>query len=510
MKKRLLTIALMLVSTSLSAQISWYDVAVGQNFCINSTNPSTLSQLSGKSFSKVEARFGRQTGELRDYSSSPDSYDFGFGAEALRRIERTHYFGGIEYDYFDGKKMCGSMFTSPGEFPIDIIEYTPGRKTKETYHVYGKFGTRVADKLSVGAGLDYTSSNYAKRKDLRHKNTKMNLRAEAGLTCFFDDVSWIGFSAFYGRKTEKITAEEIGTLDLNYDAFFNCGNWYGARELWTGSSIHLQETGLTYFPVAENSFGAAIQSRFKIQSIDVHNELSASVSEGTTGERGIVWHNFTRRTIADRLELSSTFAGLDNTFYARAEYSSLANNESILGRITENGVTQTVVYGYNLIYSERRLTADAGYRFHTRNLSWSGDAGITFNQFSGISSLMYPTYKNRYYTVLTPYCNLRKGLGALQIELGYGYRFGTGRNDRSLTSKSDMTVGDYPDYESDMAAYEWEWLTMPCHRISVGASYSFKKWYLLANYSFNVAEREPKYLSGRVRHTLGLSVGLRF
>lgn len=529
MKKIITGLFFLTVAANLSAQ-SGYDYRVGDNFRVGSHNPALLpASVSG---SKLQATFGKANGRLIDFNSSPDSYDFGFGAESLRSVGKTRFFGGIGYDYMRGRQMRGSMFTNSGEFPVDIVEYTPGTKNREQYSLYGSFAAPLTDRFTIGFGLDYCSSNYAKRKDLRHKNSKMDLDCRGGVS-FGDSQgnNLIGLSGFYVRKTEKVVAEQIGNLGLTYDAFFNKGNWYGVESLWTGSGIHLTETGLQYFPVAENRYGAALQGAFKVGGVGFDTDFSAGTSDGQTGERGIVWHRYHSRFLTGRMQIDSRFA-IDSHYSVRCallvevDYRQLVNREAVSGRETEGGITQTVVYAYNTIYSERLLKENIELRAELFDNSSTQSvpllqlrAGADVEQCSGVSSLMYPIYKNRYYTTLSPYANViwarRSGANSFGAKAGYRYHFGSGNRERTFGSSTDMTLGSYADHNDLCALYEWEWLTKPRHTLSATLRYgrtlrNAMTPFVEAGYSFALSTVHLSYIEGRQRSIVSIAIGTEF
>jgi len=534
-KKTILSVAALLTISALSAQAySDYDNITGRDFWLRSLNPASAVVSGAGSAAKAEAYGGKQNGDFRDSYESPDSYDYGVRAEAYRIMrDGTRFFGGMDYNYFRGKRMCGSMFTLPGEFPIDIVEFTPGIKIRENYNIYGSFAQPLGEHWTIGGALDYTSSNYAKRKDLRHKNTKMDLDAKAGVG--YAKGGWfVGLSGMFRRQTEKLTAEEIGNLGITYDAFLNKGNWYGAGGLWTDSGIHLQETGLKYYPIAENTLGAALQAQLNLfRTVTVRNELSARRSKGATGERGIVWNDFGRFAAADRLEMRAVLLSTLNTLRGSVEYSELYNREAVSGRETVNGVTQVMVYGYNRIYTERNLSANAEYEIALGPIApftqWSAPfakwilrCGVDFVQKSGISSLMYPVYKNRYYTIMSPYGsvqhNLAEGRNLYSLSAAYRYAAGTGRRDKSYkAAATDMILGPYADYLDTYARYDWEYLLAERHTGSVEAKYgrmlggrSRRQLYLKIDYSLVYCTERLHYVGGPTRHLIGAAVGLEF
>lgn len=109
---------------------------------------------------------------MTGHSSSDDSWNAGARTESVRHLKKVSFAGGFGYDYFDGRNMCGSMFTEPGYYPVDILEFTPGRKIREDYTFTGGVSAVLGRRWTGGLRVEFEAQNYAKRKDLRHKNTR--------------------------------------------------------------------------------------------------------------------------------------------------------------------------------------------------------------------------------------------------------------------------------------------------------------------------------------------------
>lgn len=72
---------------------------------------------------------------MTGHSSSDDSWNAGARTESVRHL-KVSFAGGFD-TIFRRPHMCGSMFTEPGYYPVDILEFTPGRKIREDYTFTG-------------------------------------------------------------------------------------------------------------------------------------------------------------------------------------------------------------------------------------------------------------------------------------------------------------------------------------------------------------------------------------
>ena len=125
-----------------------------------------------------------------------------------RVSRRTVVYGSIAYENANAWRTTGSAWIDPTHKPFDIVEATldnPGKKHRDTYQLTGAVGVDLGKGLSLGAQVDYTGANYAKYKDLRHKNKLMDLTASVGL--YAPVASWlnVGANYRYHRNTESIT-----------------------------------------------------------------------------------------------------------------------------------------------------------------------------------------------------------------------------------------------------------------------------------------------------------------
>lgn len=125
----------------------------------------------------------KSDGQFIDYFQSPDSYTLGGEAESFYRVTpRLVFHGWVSYHNFTGKQMGGSAFIDPNSTPFNMVESTDttkGAKQQEVYRLTGSLAYDLSKRVTLGAKMDYTSTNYTKRKDLRHRNKLLNLVATA-------------------------------------------------------------------------------------------------------------------------------------------------------------------------------------------------------------------------------------------------------------------------------------------------------------------------------------------
>ena len=133
--RRILTL-LMIIAVSGAAAQERFDYVFRRNPWNGGPNAAGIRQDS-LSRSYAEIYFTKENGGMTGHSSSDDSWNAGARTESVRHLKKVSFAGGFGYDYFDGRNMCGSMFTEPGYYPVDILEFTPGRKIREDYTFTG-------------------------------------------------------------------------------------------------------------------------------------------------------------------------------------------------------------------------------------------------------------------------------------------------------------------------------------------------------------------------------------
>lgn len=108
--------------------------------CLLSCSAAVLAQTNvalvrldslSRSYAEVYGRY--EEGEFRDTWQAPRMWSAGAATGSVRHFDRMSLTGSFSFDQTEGYGMCGSMFIKPGYFPIDVLEFTPGRKTLQTY-----------------------------------------------------------------------------------------------------------------------------------------------------------------------------------------------------------------------------------------------------------------------------------------------------------------------------------------------------------------------------------------
>ena len=201
---------------------------------LTSPNAAALTRYNQRNISMAEVRGSVAKGDFVDYSQSSNVVQAGAMVESFFRINpRCVVYGRIDYDNYAGKNMLGSVFINPERKPFDLSEDSltnPGNKHRDTYNLVGAVGIDLWRGLAVGAKVDYTAANYAKYKDLRHRNSLMQLNFSLGIAAPIGANWTLGANYIYGRSTESLRFITYGKTEKVYKTLVDYGAFTGEVE----------------------------------------------------------------------------------------------------------------------------------------------------------------------------------------------------------------------------------------------------------------------------------------
>ena len=450
--------------------------------------------------------YGKYTGgDFRDLSDAPTLWNAGAFAETVSHFRKVSMTGKFSFDNEEAYNVCGSMLSDRSSFPIDIYEFTPGRKTRQTYVVEGGLATELSPSVLLGGKIDYLSSNRAKRKDLRSTVYLMDLKVTPSLLFRLGSRASIGLSYSYHRVSQSLSAEELGISSESYYAFLDKGLMYGSYDVWTGGGIHLNEAGVSGFPLRQNIHGLALQ--FSCGNFVA--ELSGKLGSGKAGEKDVRWFGFGNDGL-------SMFLGWKKgPHIAKLKLSADRNvsREDIIDRVTENGVTTTVNYGSRDIGSRTLWSAAPEYRYLSEILDLH--AGLSLDCLNEASTLVFPYIAKLTQVTATAYASGLYNIHGFDIGLGLSYRQGKWR-DSLDNSDSSVSVSSAPKRLDDLdvqglwyaAAREFE--TAGRLGLDVSLRYNFRFGLFLGASADYLHGFSLKILPGADRVTAALNVGYVF
>lgn len=326
------------------------------------------------------------SGKFHSPSMGKDVWTAGAAAQARSGFKDLYLQGNFGFELMRGSQMMGSMFTEPGYFPIDVVEFTPGTKVKQTYDIGGGLALRNGSRWIPGATLRFRGINYAKRKDLRHTTYRQEF--ELNPSVLYQGDGWkAGATILFDKTSEYIVAEQIGEAPTDpYMAFLDKGIRYGTLQVWDGSGTHLKESGVDRLPVKEYAYGLSLQAQL---GTALYADAEYVRTAGEVGEKGYTWFRFPGSRIAANLIWTLPTAAGVHRLQAHYAWSAQDNHETVLEKVTEGGVTTPREYGSNRIFQARSFEAGPSWRFLHRQ-GWALESSLVLENSRNRSTLMYP------------------------------------------------------------------------------------------------------------------------
>lgn len=376
----LLVVSLFAVCAAAQAQTMRYERLDRNNLWNDGENVAAM-RLDTLSYADVAVGAGYEAGPFRSYDQAASLWGAGVLARAVTQLETFSLRGRFGFENVEAYEMCGSMFLRPGFFPVDVMEFTPGRKSFQKYMLGGGISVPLSDHWLVGASMDLMSANAAKRKDLRYTGYILDLEFAPSLLYVSGRFS-AGLSVIYVRNTENIDAEQIGSAQTAPYAFFNEGLYYGNYQVWTGSGTRLSGYGTGLLPLTQNSMGVALQAGFG----GFYADVSLSYLKGKVGETQTVWYRYE----GPHAEARMNFRNGRHTLRSEFGWSRVNNRESVLDQVSQGGVTTTVEYASNRLSSSNLLNLRVEYEYLSPHFEIRPSIELADRQ-----SLVLPRYPER-------------------------------------------------------------------------------------------------------------------
>lgn len=485
-----------------------YERVLGSNLWNYGRNANGLrldTLLANASFAQVGA--GIEDGGFHASNESDRTVTAGAETMTVTWSPRISMVGSFAFDQKRGKDMCGSMFIHPGKYPFDVLEFTPGTKILQEYSFSGGIAADMGKHWKIGGRMDFESDNYAKRKDLRHTNYSLDLQVVPSVM-YTSGVFSAGLSYIFGKSSESIQAEEIGTSAETYYAFLDKGLMYGAYQAWDGSGIHLAEAGVDRFPVREYTNGVAAQ----IQLGGFYVETEYDITSGTVGEKDYTWFTFPGRKLSASAGYRMKKENAVHIFRFIYGWSLQQSDEYVIDKTTVGGVTTPHTYGSNRVFERRSLNFGPRYKLFSDRLFIDAGLGITTDKRQ--STLCYPYSHDETFTILD--ADITASLTAGKWILGMGLGFTD-----ELTGQTPVIIDPALDngWSRPYRLKDWynldhEWET--CRRIGTEA---FVKRYFTIGKVDNLFVRadvsllkgmSPVYIEGSTRLGVFLKLGYEF
>ena len=507
--RHILILCLLVTGLAASAQTAaerWsraktYEQVLRDNLWNGSQNINGVRQDStSRSYAGLFGKY--EGGQMRDTWEAEQSWSAGAATASVQHLERMSLKGSFAFTQTEGYDMCGSMFIKPGFYPVDVMEFTPGRKTLQTYSFDGGITYDIAPSWRIGAVMDFESSNIAKRKDLRHSNWRLDMKVAPGVMFHSGDFA-VGAVYLLQKTSETIEAAQVGISESSYYAFLDKGQMYGVYSIWSGNGLHLDEAGVKGFPVMDLSNGAAVQVQYK----DFVAEAEYQHSSGSIGEKDFIWFRFPADSFKTRLVYRYT--GSKATHYARLvlDWNGRVLDESVLEKVTSNGVTTVTTHGLNKIATEKGFALNPEYEYINDKFEILAKARVGIDK--DMASQIYPYIHTQSVTTYGANARVKAFTGPWTFTAEAGYAGG------SISEDSWMADGQTGVQTAPYRLQDWYDMQMEfktASRLNAGLSVRYDiargiytelsgEWM----HGFNL-----KYLTGPDRFSTVLTIGYDF
>ena len=159
MKKIYITgLWLLCIVYGVSAQT--YDIIERRNSWNTGKNVTGI-RMDSISSSYAELYGKNNHGDFHHSYEAEKSWNAGAIAKSITHLKGYSLTGSFSFDHTSGKDMSGSMFIQPGFYPVDILEFTPGRKDLQRYAFMGGIASDIAPNWRLGGKIDFAASNYS-------------------------------------------------------------------------------------------------------------------------------------------------------------------------------------------------------------------------------------------------------------------------------------------------------------------------------------------------------------
>lgn len=187
---------------------------------------------------------GVEQGRFRSVDMPLFQWSAGARAAGVRHGKNTSWKGSLSIEQKTGMEMASSMFLEPGYFPVDLLEFTPGTKSRETGRLEAGFLTDLGYEWAAGIKGSVQAAYSGKRTDLRHSAFGLSIRLEPTVTYVMDDNMGLASSYVFRLRTEQVHAKKTGEdtpslfLDkgMRYGEFVDAAGAFPVMELSHGFS----------------------------------------------------------------------------------------------------------------------------------------------------------------------------------------------------------------------------------------------------------------------------------
>lgn len=499
---------------------------------LTSPNAAGLQRLTVGHLSQATLSLQYDKGHFTNYYGAPKALTAAAGVESFYRLSPDIViFGKIAYRNEALKNLTGSAFVNPTRMPFDIVEDSltnAGDKHLDTYQLTGAVSGRVYKKVSLGVKVDFTAANYAKYKDLRHKNKLMDI--DASFALYWPISTWLNIGANYRylRHSESLIFSTYSSNDITYKSFIEYGGMMGMVEQYSSSTTNGLTSSSTERPLFYDGHGYGVQAELRLlPGLTWTNTWDMAYLKGYYGKDtpyDIVYmrHHTHRYRFTTRLQYHAnrSLHHLD----ASIENEKLRNFQNQYRLSTNDHGARYYEYFQPLKTADKvwvnthiGYTGYFGLNGETPTWLVQGGARIAYRKLTAYN---YPYYRRQHWTSTEGYLNVARNLllrkGILTIEGGFSYLKGKGDpyEDGTFIEPSDKQT--QPDEMTTFLYREYAALMAPQYALRTAVQYAFifpttqLKSYVRTDFTYRHCNVGNDYLQGTMHWNLGITLGVNF
>ena len=502
---------------------------------LTTPNAAALTRFSASNIAEANLSLSYGKGEFVDFYDSPKVLQAGAAVESVFRLSRrTVVYGAISYDNWTGRDMTGSAFmhlTSPSSrYPFDIVEDSltnAGRKHRDTYQLAGAVGVDLWRGYALGARLDYTAANYAKYKDLRHKNKFMDL--SACVSAYAPVLPWLSLGAnyTYHRQTESIDFGTYGKSEKVYKSLIDYGAFMGRVEQFGNEGFTDKSREM---PLFEDSHGGGFQfSLHPMEQLTALASFAFANGNGYYGRRSpytITYTQHRREQRTTALSLAYVPLSRASRFTLDVSYSNerLANRAETFREQT-NETSATYYEYYDPVemgdkqWDDVSTTATALLGLQGETPTWLLTAAYHWTKRQQ-AAYLFPFYRLQKLSAgqvdIEAQYSLIRTSGIWSFALTGGFRQGSGEPWQDGTFQTPGYRQASPATMEAFLMREYRYLTAPQYHVGGGIQYAFifpgtpLKTHVRGDIGYRKANETNAYCQGDSRIQLSLTAGCTF
>ena len=195
-------------------------------------------------------------------------------------------------------------------------------------------------------------------------------------------------------------------------------------------------------------------------------------TSGSIGEKEYIWFEFPGMTMASQLRYRWGDGPREHNIRLDLDWKRQATDESVLEKVSVNGITTVLNHGSNRIMSKSSWHIAPEYEMLHEAMDMR--AGVDFGMHEGVASQVYPYVHAQTLKDFAAYLEFVFHYG--RFDLGAKGTYGTGwLSESERMASSESGVQSVPVRLQDWYERQMEYLTAPRLETGIGFRYTFRK-----------------------------------